>query len=325
MFYLSCFLFQLFGADMKILVTGACGNMGPHVVDVFLKKGHEVRVLDRDEEGLKQFQNLNNVGIVNGDIADKETVRIAVKDMDAVLHLAWSFSEDLNDLLDIDVKGYRYILDAAVEFGVKNVINATTAVSYGKPQSAIVDETHSHQVEKSRNPTYALAKLVTEELTKIYAEQHGLYANNVMIWYAYGNVIGGRNLRNMAKNAIENGEIEVPANCGGSFLQLDDFANGVLAIFNAKTKGELFNLGTIYLTWKKLAKMIAKHANPKAKVKAIPKKEWTGSSFLTDDWQFSTKKAEKLVGYRTSLSKDAAIENLSQALKKCVDGVKAKM
>ena len=309
---------------MKILVTGGCGNMGPHVVNAFVQQGHSVRVLDRDAEGLKQFTH-PKVETVACNITDKEKIREAVKGTDAVLHLAWSFSEDLNDLLDIDVKGYRNILDAAVEFGVHSVLNATTAVSYGKPLTKVVDETHPHLIEKGRNPIYGLAKLATEELSKIYAEQHGIAANNIMIWYAYGDVIGGRNLRAMAKDAIEKGAIEVPAGCGGSFLQLDDFAACVLAIFEKKPKGELFNIGTMYLTWEDLAKMIAGHANPKAKVVAVPKEQWTGSVFLVDDWEFSTAKVEKMVGYRSTLNRDAAIAHLSKALATCVAGVKANM
>ncbi|MEA5097785.1 MAG: NAD(P)-dependent oxidoreductase [Burkholderiaceae bacterium] len=309
---------------MKILVTGGCGNMGPHVVRFFVQHGHQVRVLDRDADGLKQFTD-PQVETVAGNINDRETVRRAVQGTDAILHLAWSFSEDLNDLLDIDVKGYRYLLDAAVEFGVSAVVNATTAVSYGKPLSTVVDETQPHLVAKARNPIYGLAKLATEELSQIYAEQHGLAANNVMIWYAYGDVIGGRNLRNMAQDAIEKGVIEVPAGCGGSFLQLDDFAACVLAIFQAQPKGELFNVGTMYLTWEELAQMIVAHANPAAKVIGVPKEQWTGSAFLVDDWQFSTAKVERLLGYRSALSREQAIAHLSQALAVCVAGVKAKL
>jgi len=307
---------------MKILVTGGCGNMGAHVVKALAQQGHAVRVLDKDAEALKKLVG-PSVETLVGDIADKDLVRQAVQGMDAILHLAWSFSENLSDLLDIDVKGYQHLLDAAVEYGVQHVINTTTAVSYGKPLTEVVDETHPHHVEKARNPIYALAKLATEELSKIYAEQHGLTANNVMVWYAYGDVIGGRNLRGMVKDALDKGVIEVPAACGGSFLQLDDFVTGVLAIFKLKPKGEMFNLGTLYLTWEELAQLIVVQANPAAKVLAIPQEEWSGSAFLADDWHFSTEKAERMLGYRTGLNREQAIKHLSKALETCVAGVKA--
>lgn len=309
---------------MKILVTGGCGNMGIHVVKSLAKKGHQVRVLDKDEEGLKKLA-APAVETICGNIADKETVYRAVNGVNAILHLAWSFSENLTDLLDIDVKAYQYLLDAAVEYGVKDVINATTAVSYGKPVATPVDETQPHLVSLSRNPAYALAKLITEEMSRIYAVQHDMAANNVMIWYAYGETIGGRNIRAMARDAMEKGAIEVPAGSGGTFLQLDDFVSAVLAIFEKRPKGELFNLGSVYLTWEELAKLIVSHANPKAIVRAIPKDEWQGSAFLTDDWPLSTQKADDILRYKTGMTREKAIEGLSGALKLSVDRVKAQM
>lgn len=309
---------------MKILVTGGCGNMGPHVVSAFVRQGHEVRVVDRDADGLKKLAG-PSVETVAGNLADKDLVRQAVQGVDVVLHLAWSFSEDFIDLLDIDVKAYTYILDAAVEYGVKHVINATTAVSYGRPLASPVDETHPHLVEKSRNPTYALAKLITEELGKIYAEKHGMSVNNVMIWYAYGDVIGGRQIRGMIRDAIQNGAIEVPAKSGGSFLQLDDFVTGVMGIIKAAPKGELFNLGTVYLTWEDLANIIIAQANPEAKVVAVPKEEWKGSAFLAEDWHFSTEKAERMLGYRTGLTRENAMAHLAKALEGSVAEVKAQL
>jgi UDP-glucose 4-epimerase len=287
------------------------------VVQVLSAEGHEVRVLDKNVEGLKQFADLP-VKTYAGEITDKTLVGKAMEGVEALIHLAWSFSADINDLLDIDVKGYRNLLDAAVKNATKHVINATTAVAYGKPLTSPVDETHPHIVEKARKPPYALAKLITEELTKIYAEQHEMAANTVMIWYAYGDEIGGKHIRGMVKDAIQKGAIEVPAGSGGSFLQLDDFVNGLKGIISAQPKGELFNLATVYLTWEELAELIVARANPEAKVVAIPTEEWKGSTFLTDDWHFSTQKAEKMIHYQTRLSREEAIKHLSKALTACV-------
>ena len=309
---------------MKILVTGGCGNMGVHVVRSLAQKGHLVRVLDKDEEGLKKLAGYN-IETIPGNIADRELIRNAVNGVDAILHLAWSFSDDFIELLDVDVKAYQYILDAAVEYGVRHVINATTSVSYGKPTTNPVDETHPYLVEQSRNPAYALAKVITKEMGKIWSAQHDMFVNNVMIWYAYGDTIGGRNVRQMARDAIEKGVVEVPAGSGGNFLQLDDFVAAVLAIIEKRPKGELFNLGSVYLTWEEFAGLIVSHANPDARVLALPREAWTGSSFLADDWPFSTRKADEMLQYQAGRTRESAIEDLSKALKIAVDGVKAQM
>ncbi len=309
---------------MKILVTGGCGNMGPHIIRKLVSLGHNVRVFDRDKEGLAQFDR-TQIETHHGNLSDKTAVQKAVNGVDAIIHLAWSFSDNLTDLLDIDVKGYQTLLDAAVEYGTKRVINTTTAVSYGKPLSTPVSENQAHLVAASRNPFYALAKLMTEEISKIYAVQHDLLVNNVMVWYAYGDVIGGRNIRAMIRDAIEKGRIEVPAKSGGSFLQLDDFVSLALALFSSNVKGELFNAASIYLTWEDVAKLITNLVNPDAQVVAIDASEWKGSAFLTDDWPLSIEKAEKTLHFKTNLSRDEAITNLTAALKISANKVKAQL
>jgi len=312
------------GKTLKILVTGGCGNIGPHVVKSLKDKGHEIRVVDINEEGLKKLA-APGIETMAGDISNKDFIFEAVKGMDAVIHLAWSFSNNILELFDVDVRGYAYILDAAEKYNVEHVINASTAVVYGKPQYSPVDENHPRIVEKARKPMYALAKLVTEKLGTIYALEKDMAINTIMIWYAYGNEIGGKHLRNMVKSAILEGKIVVPKDCGGSFLQLDDLVAGIEGIFKYKPKGELFNLATIYLTWEELAKLIVERANPNAQVVAVPKEEWTGSTFLTDDWEFSTKKAEEMLGYKTHLSKDEAVKHLGKALEVCIAEVKASL
>lgn len=176
---------------MKILVTGGCGNMGPHIIRKLVEAGNAIRVLDKDKDGLSAICQCRNGNLLRRS-GRQGICGIAIDgSIDAIIHLAWSFSDNLPDLLDIDVKGYQYLLDAAIANGVEYVVNTTTAVSYGKPLSNPVVESQAHLVEQSRNPVYALAKLMTEELTKIYAFQHGLKVNNLMVWYAYGDVIGG--------------------------------------------------------------------------------------------------------------------------------------
>ncbi len=309
---------------MKILITGGCGNVGVHVVKVLSRKGYELRVLDRDAEGLKKLE-APGVETLAGDIADKELVRKAVEGVDAILHLAWSFSDDLIELMDTDIKGYKYLLDAALEFGVEHVVNTTTAVAYGKPTRNPVDETHPHLVAQARNPIYALSKTFVEEMGNVYAEMHDLAVNMIMIWYAYGDEIGGRQLRGMIREAIVNGVIEVPANSGGSFLQLDDFVDGFLKIIEKKPKGELFNFSTVYLTWEELCQIIVAQANPEATVKAIPIDEWQGSGFLAEEWNFSTQKAQDMLGYESRLDREHAIAHLSTALESSVARVKAEI
>ena len=187
---------------MKILVTGGCGNIGSHIIKVFADKGHYVRVIDKDAQELESLAG-PQVETLAGDFSDKDFIYGAVKDMDVILHLAWSFSQDPIVLFESDVKGYTHLLNAAVEHGVQQVINAGTAVTYGKPMYSPVDEEHPLLVENSRKPMYALAKFATEKLGVIYSQQHGLPVNTIVIWWAYGDEIGGKHVRSMIKDVID--------------------------------------------------------------------------------------------------------------------------
>lgn len=306
---------------MKILITGGCGNIGTYVTNVLSRKGHELRIVDIDEDGLQKFSG-PNITTIAGDISNKNFTFKIVEGMDAIIHLAWSFSDNMIELFDIDVKGYMHILEAALKHNVKHTLNTSTAVVYGKPQYKPVDESHPRLVEIARKPMYALAKLVTEKLSQIYGLEHGLGVNTIIIWYAYGSDIGGKHLRNMIKNAIEKGIIEVPEDCGGTFLQLDDLISGLEGIFKHQPKGKTFNLGTVYLTWEELAAIIVAKANPKAKIISIPKDRWTGSTFLTDDWELSLREAEDILDFKTNFTKKEAIDHLGKALDSCISKVK---
>jgi len=309
---------------MKILVTGGCGNIGVHLVDVLASKGHFLRVLDKDAEKLKKW-NSENIETLAGDFSDKDLIFRSVEGMDAVIHLAWSFSSDPVELFETDVKGYAHLLDAAVHHNVPNVINASTAVAYGKPQYTPVDEEHPRVVELARKPMYALAKLATEKLGLIYAMQNNMAVNTTMIWWAYGDEIGGKHIRAMVKDVIQKGEIVVPKDCGGSFLQLDDYIAGIEAIIDKKPVGQTYNFETVYLTWEEIAGIIVSKANPAAKIITVSKEEWQGSSFLTDDWKFSTVKAETELGYRSIFTKEEAVEHLGKALEACIAEVRASL
>ncbi len=75
---------------MKVLVTGGSGFLGREVVKALLVAGHQVAILDRNEETIRKCLDAvdGQVDVVVGDIRDEETVKRAVNDQDAMIHLA---------------------------------------------------------------------------------------------------------------------------------------------------------------------------------------------------------------------------------------------
>jgi UDP-glucose 4-epimerase len=95
---------------MRILVTGGNGSAGRELVPALLERDHEVTVLDPDLGALGQLSS-PRLRLVQGGVEDGVTVRAAVRGADAVIHLAWSFSDDPAVLVGRDLLGHQRLLE----------------------------------------------------------------------------------------------------------------------------------------------------------------------------------------------------------------------
>lgn len=288
------------------------------------KRGHQIRVLDKAADiGLEGRQAVESVP---GRIEDRATVERAIEGCDAVVNLAWSFSDDPAETFQSDVLGHINLLEAARAHGVRSFIHTSSAIVYGRPVTGrAVDEEHPCLVQLARKPLYAVAKFATDELCRLYWAQHRLPTTVLRFWWAFGSEIGGSNLRALIKQAFGGQPVTVPAEAGGSFLSLDDFSQAVELVLEKlerqEAQGEIFNLGTLYVQWQEVAEMIASLASPNPGTRVVPREQWSGSSFLADDWQLSHEKAERLLGYRP-LDAEEARQRLQGAIAACADGVR---
>jgi len=131
------------------------------------------------------------VEIIEGGVEDNSVVRSFVKEIEIIIHLAWSFSEDPVRSLGVDVKGTLNLLKESVEEEVKYFILASTAVVYGKPVHVPLIEDDPCLVEEARKPIYALSKFVCEKLGLIFFKERGLPTSIFRFWWAFGGKIGG--------------------------------------------------------------------------------------------------------------------------------------
>ncbi|MBC8421299.1 MAG: NAD(P)-dependent oxidoreductase [Actinobacteria bacterium] len=161
---------------MKILITGAFGNVGLYTLKNLLSKGHKVRVLElKNKNNLKIFDDLQkkngySIDMVWGDITDVLSVSKAVKGQDIIIHQAFiipALSEQKpNWAWEINVEGTRNLLRAAAEEEVKAKIVFTSSVSvFGETQ----DQKSPRKIEDQVKPTdnYSHHKVACEQLVKI--------------------------------------------------------------------------------------------------------------------------------------------------------------
>jgi UDP-glucose 4-epimerase len=306
---------------MNFLITGGAGSVGRDLTASLLKKGHGVRVLDRQIDALSPLVD-RNLELAQGGLEDSPLVREVLGGVDTVIHLAWSFSDDPGELLASDLAGHVVLLDACLEAKVSRLFYASTAVVYGKPVHHPITEESPCLVEEARKPFYAVAKQTAEKLALAYWRTKGLPVTVFRFWWSFGEKIGGRHLRDMIALARTGKSLTVPDGAGGSFLDHDDLSHALLlAVGSQESAGQIFNLATVYLEWKEIARMVIEVAGSTSSLDVVPAREWKGAPFLADPWELSTGKAERLFGYRSLFSPSTARQRLIGAIGQCLKEV----
>jgi UDP-glucose 4-epimerase len=307
---------------VKFLITGGAGSVGCTLTSSILEKGHSVRVLDRKADQLQSLEH-GNLELIKGEIEDLSVVSAAVKGIDVIVHLAWSFSDDPMELLASDLKGHILLLDAAAAEKISHFFYTSTAVVYGKPIKSPITEEDPCLVEDARKPFYGIAKLTAEKLLLACFRTKGLPVTIFRFWWSYGEEIGGRHLRDLIKLAQAGEPLMVPKEAGGSFLHLDDLTNALLlALQKPKSFGEIFNLSTLFLSWEEVARIIIEVTDSSSPLEVVPAKEWKGAPFLADAWELGTGKAERVFAYRPTLSPLTARQKLKEAIAQCYHHIK---
>jgi len=158
--------------DKKILVTGAEGFIGSHLVETLVKRGHKVKAfvlynsfgswgwLDTLDEEIR-----NNVEVFTGDVRDPYGVKEAMKDCQVVLHLAaliaipYSYHSPAT-YVDTNITGTLNIVQAARELGVEKVIHTSTSEVYGTALFVPITEDHPLQ---GQSP-YSASKIGADQI-----------------------------------------------------------------------------------------------------------------------------------------------------------------
>ena len=298
---------------MRILVTGANGSVGRGLIPALLDHGHQVAGLDK-EAGVERAIVHPRFSFVRCAIEDPATVEQAAAGVEAIVHLAWSFSDDPRVLVEQDLRGHALLLEAAARQGVSHFVYTSTAVVYGKPSRVPVDEDHPLNVLAARKPAYGIAKEFAEKLV-LLAGQAGMSSTIVRFWWAFGDEIGGRHLREMLRTSAEGKPLAVPADCGGSFLSQDDFNLAVETILQRPAAaGRVFNLASAYVTWEDVARMVMEVTGGRGGIEVIQRDAWAGAAFLADRWELDDRRIREQLGFKPCREMSGVRDALRQAI-----------
>lgn len=127
----------------RVLITGGTGFLGKHVVSQLYERGYRVRMLVRNSSDIS-WLNGRDIELAYGDVTDYDSVCLAVKDCDYVVHGAGFFRFwGQHEIFDsINVEGTVNIASAVLKFKVKRMIHISTVAVVGNPDPGqIIDET----------------------------------------------------------------------------------------------------------------------------------------------------------------------------------------
>jgi NAD dependent epimerase/dehydratase len=163
-------------ADKKVVVTGAGGFIGSHLVEALVGVGAQVTAVvhynSNSSVGNLQFLGapaLKSVRIANGNIEDSDFMYRTIEGQEIVLHLAaliaipYSY-EAPRSYIRTNIEGTLNVLEAARRFGVKRVVHTSTSEVYGTAIRAPIDEQHPLQ---GQSP-YSASKIGADKLAESY-------------------------------------------------------------------------------------------------------------------------------------------------------------
>ena len=170
---------------MKILVTGATGKVGSRFVSRLLAKQYDVRILARDAAKASALAE-RGAEIVIGDLNDPDTLRAAVKDIDAVIHIAAFFRSftDNEGIIKTNHSGTVALANAAIEAGVKRFIFTSTSNVYGSGYQRPARENDVVDINDPR--AYSSSKIAAEnELISLHKNK-GFDVRILRLAFVYG-------------------------------------------------------------------------------------------------------------------------------------------
>ncbi|MBP5944737.1 MULTISPECIES: NAD-dependent epimerase/dehydratase family protein [unclassified Pseudomonas] len=203
---------------MKVLVTGATGFVGRHLVAALLVRGCAVRAVARNAETVQGMPWINDVEFVAADIhaADLDVAALT-EGVDVLAHLAWPGLPNYRALFHFEhnlMADYRFI-KRAVEAGVKQVLVTGTCFEYGMQSGPLSENTEP----RPSNP-YGLAKHTLHLFLQSLQQEHPFTLQWARLFYLHGEGQNPNSLLAALDRAVDAGEASFNMSAGE---QLRDF------------------------------------------------------------------------------------------------------
>ncbi|MDT4535081.1 NAD-dependent 4,6-dehydratase LegB [Eisenbergiella tayi] len=312
---------------MKVLVTGADGFIGSHLTEELVKKGYEVRAFTYYNSfgtwgwlDMMPAEILKSVEIFSGDIRDPNGVRMAVKGVEEIFHLAaliaipFSFHSP-DSYVDTNIKGTLNVLQAARDYDTSKVLITSTSEVYGTAQYVPIDEKHPYQ---GQSP-YSATKIGADRLAESFYRSFETPISIVRPFNTYGPRQSARAVIPTIISQLLAGKKEIKLGALSptrDFNYVKDTVAGFISIAESdRTIGEEINIATQNeISIGELASEIISQINPDARI-ICEEERLRPEKSEVNRLLGSNEKIKRLTGWRPQYS-------LKEGLQKTIDWVK---
>ncbi len=264
---------------MRIAITGLSGFLGHYVAKKLFERDVHIKALVRRSSNTSHLKDYEEkITFVQGDIANKNSLRKLVQDTDIVIHTAYerdgagfheAANRNIKRFLDVNLSGSLELLNASKQNGVKQFIFTSSCAVYGYIFPDIkLDEQHplipdsNYGAYKAAVEAFCHSYYMSKSINTTIFRPVGIYGIDPNLvhseWY------------DLIKN-IKNG-VDVEAVGGGKVVHVADVAQAIdLAIDNKEASGKIYNLVDFYVDNITIAKMASEICNSKSDVSGAPK------------------------------------------------------
>ncbi|HSS04841.1 MAG TPA: NAD-dependent epimerase/dehydratase family protein [Solirubrobacterales bacterium] len=229
---------------MRVLVTGGGGFIGSHVVDRLIEDGHTPRIFDLSAS---PYHSPLEVETFTGSITDPANLDLAMRDCDAVIHLAAvaDVSHVLADPVlaeEVNTRGTLNVLEAACRAEAGRVVYGSTTWVYSDCAEQAVDE--ETPIPAPRH-LYTATKLAGETYCAGYAELYDLEYTVLRFGIPYGPRARAAGVVAKFTDLAFEGQALTIAGDGSqtrSFIYVEDLSSGIVAALAPEAAGRTYNL-----------------------------------------------------------------------------------
>jgi NAD dependent epimerase/dehydratase len=312
-------------SEGKILVTGADGFIGSHLVEALATRGRSVRAFAMynsfGSRGWLDTFDTSAVDVVAGDIRDSRSVHEAVRGCSIIMHLASLIAiphsyECPESYLETNIRGTLNVLQAVRDLGAEVLLHTSTSEVYGTARFVPITEDHPL---KGQSP-YSASKIAADQMAAAFHASFGVPVVTVRPFNTFGPRQSTRAVIPSIITQIAMGKRKLALGAlhpTRDFSYVSDTVNGFIAAAETDSGiGEVINLGSNFeISIGDTVKLIAELMNANVEIDVDAQRMRPAASEVERLWADNTK-AMRLLGWEPEYG---GLGGLRKAMQKTID------